>query len=274
MNPFQNYDQRAPLISCVVTMHAGDYHYWPRALASIQAQDTPHEQLEVLIAFDGPASPEIEEFLVAEGAKSDLEIKLFTTLEGELPSGYYTYPRNRVMPYILGYYVANLDVDNEWLAGHLSGLLKAIRNPAPDGSGWPHFTYSRREYVDDTGKGGVPTGPSPLREWTPENVSMLVQSPMCNFVDTSDFLVGKSTLYALAEATGMVWNQESRRFGDWELIARMARCGFRGLAVDQITQLYHWTGNNVQLTRPAEELIPMSEDVYEQYKKEGKIRVS
>ena len=192
---------------------------------------------------------------------------------GDEKNGYYCVARNRALPDLRGFYVAHMDADNEFAPNHLSGLLAAIRIPHPD-QGLPHFVYSRREYIHDKGADeNLPTGPSPLVPWTQENIQRLQASPQGNFVDTGDFLVGKSALYRLAEKTGYVWNSGVRRFGDWDLVARMANTGFKGMAVDQVTNLYHWTGSNLQTTRKHVsdiDFIPVKS--YERLKREGLIK--
>lgn len=270
MNPFQNHDPLAPLVSVIVSMHEGDRHLWPRALASLMAQDLPHDQMEVLIAFDGPTSDEAVAFLEDAAKAADFNVELYAAEPSEAPSGYYTVPRNRALHFAHGSYIANLDVDNEFAPTHLSGLLKAIRLPGPEGQGWPHFVYSRRLYIRDEGAPEeVPVGPSPLVSWTLENVGTLVRGPMMNFVDTGDFLAGKSAYYALADRTGIMWHPHATRFGDWELVARFARVGFRGLAVDQITNLYHWTGSNLQLTRRTDEMIALAPELVDALAERG-----
>jgi len=272
VNPFQNHDPLAPLVSVIVAMHEGDMTYWPRALASLRAQDMPHDQIEVLIAFDGPVTDEAAEFLESASADADFNIELYAAETGQEPTGYYTIPRNRALTYAHGYYIANLDVDNEFRPDHLSGLLTAIRLPGSNGAGWPHFVYSRIHYVRDEGAPeNLPVGDSILVPWDKTAIASLAQGPMSNFIDTSCFLAGKSVFYALAEATGTMWNPTVARFGDWELVLRLALKGFRGLAVDQPSLAYHWTGKNLQLTRRADEMVALSLEQANVLREEGSL---
>lgn len=273
-DPFRNYSD-TPLVTVQIAMHDGDVHLAKRALDSIEAQDVPPGQLQVVIAYDGLPSEEAEATLGEAATGRPFPIDLLASPEA---TGYYTVPRNRALPRCWGYYIAHLDADNEYLPGHLRGLLTAIRTPHLQ-DGWPHFVYSRREYVIDYAiePGGTvpPQGPSPLVPWTPENILRLAsprQDRGGNFIDTGDFLIGRSALLELAERSGCVWDNNRRRFGDWDLVVRLANHGFRGQAVDQVTHRYHWTGANLQLNRAVSDINFIPADVYETLRAEGKIR--
>ena len=91
-------------------------------------------------------------------------------------------------------------------------------------------------------------------EFNQDNIQFLGQ-PMTNFIDTSDFMICKGTIWRMILSTGMAWNEGRRRFGDWEFIARLVYyAGGRGKGIDEIVQRYHWTGDNMQLTRPVNEV--------------------
>lgn len=272
MDPLQNFTD-TPLVTVQVAMHNGDVHLAERALRSLVGQ-LPTGQLQVVIAFDGEPTPENEHKLAEVCASLPFPVHFFGEATGKA-TGYYTTPRNRTFPMCWSFYVAHLDADNEFLPGHLEGLLRAIRVPDAK-EGWPHFVYSRREYVRDEGAPeNVPLGPSPLTPWTPENVHWLLvdeRTPKRNFLDTGDFLIGRSALYELAERSGCVWNSNLTRFGDWDLVCRMAAAGFRGKAVDQVTSRYHWHSNNLQLTRPVSDINFVPASVYQALRDQGLIR--
>jgi len=264
----KNYSSR-PFVTVVITAHEGDIEYLPRCLASIARQSLSKREIEVLLAFDGKPSPLAEKVMDGAADASGITPQLFAADEA---TGYYTMPRNRVTPFARGHYIAPMDVDNEMAPGHLAGLLRSIRTALPK-QGWPHFVYSRREYVHDEGaEAHLPKGPSPLTPWTKENVQSLLQGARFNFVDTGDMLVPLSVLHELAARTGCMWNAQVRRFGDYDLVFRMQACGFRGRAVDQVTNIYHWTGSNLQVTRQAEELATIPESMYLEAKKRGWVR--
>jgi hypothetical protein len=258
----------SPFITVQLMTHDGDIHLLPRAVASVAAQDLDARQIELQIVHDGNVSPKGEKVL--EGLKGAMPMmNLFVDPQ---KIGYYCVARNRALPHTWGFYVAHMDADNEWRPNHLSGLLVAMRVATDEG--WPHFAYSRREYVRDEGAPDhLPVGPSPLIPWTEETRAGL-KEPQGNFIDTGDFLISKSTLVYLAEKSGCVWNSELRRFGDWDLVARMAAIGLRGLPVDQISHIYHWHTGNLQITRQlqGQDTVTLPENVYARMKAQGFIQ--
>jgi len=262
-----------PLVSLQIMTHSGDLHLLARAAKSVLAQDLDHSQIEVQVVYDGKINPD-QWLIINEAFNGFKDFYRVMFVGGDEKNGYYCVARNRALPDLRGFYVAHMDADNEFAPHHLSGLLAAIRIPHPE-QGLPHFVYSRRKYILDEGADDtLVTGPSRLVPWLPENIRHLQASPQGNFVDTGDFLVGKAALYRLSEETGSVWNSELRRFGDWDLVARMANCGFKGMAVDQITNLYHWTGSNLQTTRKYVsdiDFIPLKS--YEKLKAKGLIKI-
>lgn len=260
-----------PLVSIILVSHDGDAHLMGRAVDSICRQDIGTESLELIIAFDGVPSSQSEAYMQDACSGVRFPVRVFWADE---KTDYYTIPRNRVTPMAQGLYIYNMDVDNEIAPSHLSGLLEALRVPHPE-EGWPHFAYSRRQYISDDSykRSGKPLleGTSPLVEWTEETVRSLCSAPTANFVDTGDMLMGKSVFYELAERTGFIWNPELKRFGDWDLVKRMAQSGFRGKAVDQVTNLYHVTGGNVSLTRHLSDMVVIQQEMYDELKLRGQV---
>jgi len=236
-----------PLVTAIIRTHEGDAPLCAtRAIPSVLAQDLSADHLQIIVVSDGQLSAPLEALLATALEDSRFPAVL---LSGDKKYGYYCAPSNFATIEARGHYIAYLDADNEWRSHHLSTLLDAIRTPIGN-EGWPHFVYSRRTYVSDPGApDGLPDGDSPLVEWTGRSVDRLLRGPLYNFVDSSDFLISKSALYWLADKTGQMWNTNVRRFGDWELVARMAGIGFRARAVDTVSHIYHWTGKNLQLTR-------------------------
>lgn len=270
MIDFENYSTD-PLVSTVVVTHPGDWHLLPRALRSLNGQ-LPRGEHEVIVMNDGPEDEAffgMESDIQAIAKDWDFSLELVATKEH---SGYYCVARNRSMELVRGHYIAHMDADNEFGEGHLRSLLFALRVPHP-AAGWPHFAYTRRTYVHDEGAEDTGfSGPSTLRTWSQENVHALLQGPGNNFIDTGDLMVPKSVLFYVAELTGFVWNTNCRRYGDYDLVTRLAGCGLRGLAVDRATNIYHWTGKNLQLTRQLSDIMVIPADVYDKLKAEGKMR--
>jgi glycosyltransferase involved in cell wall biosynthesis len=271
LDVFSNHGPQ-PMVTVVVVTHPGDWHLLPRALRSLKGQ-LPAGQLEVIIMRDGPYEISATEIEQLAQCCPHAALDFIATPEH---SGYYTVARNRSMEFARGLYIAHMDADNEYAPGHLEGLLRACRIPDPT-DGWPHFAYTRRLYVSDEGwvqteEKPVPLGPSPLIEWNPQNCKRLLNGPQYNFIDTGDMLIPRSVLFMLADKTGYVWNSNARRYGDADLVTRLMGCSFRGRAIDQVTNIYHWTGANLQLTRGLSEVLAIPAEVYEKLKAEGKLK--
>lgn len=236
----KNWDE-IPLVTAQVMACKADWHYLRRSLASVAAQTV---ECEVQVMFDGEPPEELERDL------TDNPIVDCLLLGTEREYGYYTMPRNVGTMFVRSPYVAFLDADNEWEKDHLEKLLQAIRVPDPV-QGWPAFVYSRIRYVRDEGAPeDCPAGDGAHVPWE-HYAGKLLEGPMSNFVDSSSMLWSKGALYRLAELSGTMWNPQCRRFGDWDLVKRAYECGLRGRAVDNLSNVYHWTGKNVQLTRDA-----------------------
>lgn len=255
-----------PDITVIVAAYNGDAQYLPRACASLEAQE--FQDFEVIIAFDGPPDEKAEAIFESLN-QFDLDIRV---IAGPEQTGYYCIPRNYAIPLARGHYIINLDADNEFDTDHLAALIEEIREVGPDGQ-TPDMTYTRREYVVDPEADPDKhiTGESPLTLPTPQRIMGLHKSPYNNFIDTSEFLIAKSVLYELAEKTGVIWNPECRRFGDWELMTRLFGIGIRARAVDQASLIYHWTGKNLQTTRNISDVDFIPAQLYEKLKEEGKI---
>ena len=245
-----------PAISCVVNTY-NHADLLPRALQSVYNEiDADAPPFEVIVVDD--ASTDDTSKVLRQWAEFfDERAITFIPLRMGENSGYQCVPKNMGIEMSRGDYIRFLDDDNEWTRGSLRVLYNAIR----EGDVWPDAVYGRREYVRDEGApetapNGAPlyVGESPLIEHDPR---ILALGPMLNYIDTGDMLISRGAFWWAHEWTGMMWNTNRRRFGDWELVTRMSMLNelehvapvkFR--AVDAIVQRYHWTGSNLQLTRP------------------------
>jgi glycosyltransferase involved in cell wall biosynthesis len=232
-----------------------------RALDSVKQQDIG-VPWEVIIVCDGKPDKEVVD-VCEEASTFFLECGIgFTFFGTEDASGYQCKPKNVAIIHARGEYIAFLDYDNEWRPDHISTHYIALT----EGNIWPDFTYSRFNYIIDDGcdkkvtlpggkKHTLPEGETMYQPWDKEAHKRLSISPMANFIDTSCLMASKGALWRLYVATQTMWNEDYRRFADWELIARATFfAGWRGKGVDKVTMDYHWTGKNVQLTRPVEEV--------------------
>ncbi len=236
-----------PLVSVLLRVHEAYAEFLPRAWKSVLGQTVPRSDFELFVVVDGSPDecPRIREFEESVGQPDGL-VGGFTYTPQR--TGYFAIPCNMVIPWSSAPWIAFLDADNEWEPNHLEVLLRAVA-----GSQRPALAYTRRRYVrEDQGllPSGLPEGPSPLVPWTPENVRRLFLGPTHNFVDSGDMIVSKGALFRLNYRDGHVFNPEMMRFGDWDLVVRLATLdGLAGAAVDAATNIYHWHGCNLQLTR-------------------------
>jgi len=210
-----------------------------RALESILAQT--FKDYEVLVVDDssGTAESVVKEF-------RDRFAEIGVSLNGmdlEENSGYQCVPKNVGISYARGAYIAYLDDDNEYDPDHLELLVSEIEKMGCDA------VYSRWRYRGD---GAMSGKDFPYHQMNKASALGLCTSPYANFIDTSAILHSKAAF--AGELGQQIWNPEVRRFGDWEMVARSLKAGLRWRAVNKVTFTYHWHGDNLQVTRPLNEL--------------------
>jgi len=252
------------LVTVILRVHEEYFPFLPRALASLSTQT--FKNFLVFIVNDGPlpAEEELGKWLPPP-EETGLRGHLVATEER---SGYYAVPCNQVIPHVMTPWIAFMDADNEFAPEHLEALVTAVRS----GPARPAFAYVRRKYVIDPSFEGNPPalGDSPYVPWTRENVQKLLMGPTHNFIDSGDLLIGRGTCYWLAHRFGFIFDPEMRRFGDWDLARRLAILGAPGAAVDVVTNIYHWHGQNIQLTRqPGVVALPeeLADDILARFEK-------
>ncbi len=267
-----NHLQGVPLVTVIMVCYDGNAHLVRRAATSLRMQT--FTDFEVICWYDGALDPD-----APKGSDADLLHAAFHGFPGMVriysggeKTGFHVVPRNRATPLSYGEYIVNMDADNEFAPTHLENLLRAIRTPDKFGRR-PDFTYSRRQYVKDaTCTEDVVEGPSEFIEWE-TGKHRLAFGPRGNFIDTGDFMVAKSALYELGRLTDQIWNCNLKRFPDYDIVKRMARAGFIGWAVDCVTNIYHWTGANIQITQPKVKGVSViPEDFYERMILRGQIK--
>lgn len=252
-----------PAVSVHVATCHGRAAMLDRALASVLAQT--YTDYEVMVIHDGPTA-DADTVTVCEkyAALFDERNIVFNFGCVEDESGYYTLPRNMATFYSRGDYISNLDDDNEWTPDHLAVLVAAIE----EGDHWDDLVYGRRTYVHDDDAPSEVNGVKLVEgdsEFQPWDDTAMRRLDRCttNFIDSGDFIVTRGAMYWLAMTTGKMWNEDYRRFGDWELVARAANFGgWRFKGVDRVVQVYHIHSKNVSLTRPVNE-IPTTRNLNE-----------
>lgn len=244
-----------PTISVVITTYQRP-KLLARQLDSLLAQT--FKDFEVVVAYDGPADEETvaicKEYI---GKFAERDVLMCLAPIGDESSGYYCVPCNHSMGFVRGDYIYWCDDDNETNPASLELMCAAME----EGDVWPDFVYGQREYVIDDDcpktKNGIELQPgfSPVVPWGEDAVQQIGSSAMNNFLDKADILVSRGAMWMLAKFTGMCWNEGWRRFGDWECYCRgIYFAGWRGKCIEHVVQRYHWTGSNIQLTRPANDM--------------------
>ena len=237
-----------------------------RALNSVLAQT--FTDFELIIVHDGHIDQEMVNICAMFDKRfTDMNVimQLITLQEN---SGYQCVPKNVGTHMARGDYIAYLDDDNEWTPDHLEVLVDAME----EGVQWPDFVYGRRLYVRDEGAPEhLTTGESPFVKWGESAKLRLAEGTSYNFIDTSDFLIARGSLWHMQMALGHMWDERTRRFADWRLISEgVFFCGLKARAVDKIVQIYHWHAGNIQHTRPLMETPqPVRLDKQEELQRAG-----
>lgn len=242
-----------PCVTVIVNTHKRP-QLLPRALQSVANQT--FTDFEVIVVHDGPpdeGTAEVINLYADLFAQKDIEFEPVHTGEA---SGYQCVPKNVGIHRARGDYIAFLDDDNEWTVDHLEVLVAAIE----EGTVWPDLVYGRRKYARDPGAPShhdgveLSEGESPFVPWDDDAAKRLAYNAAYNFIDTGDFIVTRGALWMMQQNQEMMWNESLRRFADYDLVGRgILLCGWKPKAIDHIVQVYHWTGQNIQITRPSNE---------------------
>lgn len=167
-------------------------------------------------------------------------------LVGELDenSGYQARPKNQGFRASIGSYVAWADDDDIWYPNHLQALVDLIEEGNADGA------YGTWVFRNSTHKG--PKDGS-VWEFIPFNwltMNLIVSKPQLNFISCHTVLSKAAVLSILGADP---WDENRRRFGDWDLYRNLILGGFRFKGTPEPTYEYHWHGENLQLTRKPRE---------------------
>lgn len=245
-----------PSVTCIVCTHNRP-KYLPRALNSILSQT--YQDYEVIVIHDGPPQDETKkicEMYSGKFEKVGVDFAFMSTDEG---SGYYCVPRNSAILHAKGDYIAHLDDDNEWRPHTLASYIEAIE----EGTVWPDFVYGKINYKLEEGASPehngklLFVGEGELVVWDEEAMKRLAVSAQFNFIDSSSFMASKGAYWRLHLATGKMFNEMMRRYGDWEIITRAVYfAGWRGKEIDKVVLDYWWgTEGQLQLNRAVNEQV-------------------
>lgn len=227
---------------------------WPKVTVVISTYNRPKMLKEALESVLKQTMTDFEVLVVDDGSQTaeavvrDMRpyfLERGIQLNGmDLPenTGYQCVPKNMGIAYARGSYIAYLDDDNLWDEDHLETLVNEIEKMGCEA------VYSRWRYAGDGPYSGKEF---PYHQMNKASALGLSQSPYANFIDSSSILHSKAAFVGSMGAA--VWNPELRRFGDWEMVARSLAARMRWRGVDKATFTYRWHGDNLQLTRPANE---------------------
>lgn len=168
-----------------------------RTIDSIKAQT--YQDIEIIVVDDcSPSCP------IVQGV---------TYVRLPENSGFHAKPRNTGIKLARAKYIAYLDDDDVYHSRHIEMLVNAIE------SGDYDFSYARRQYVNENGS----QMQSQYFDWNPEQAC----SPF--WLGTCDILHTKKIIHKLGG-----WNEDLRRYGDFELGCRLGRLPARGVAVNEV----------------------------------------
>lgn len=161
----------------------------------------------------------------------------FTLIELDENSGYQARPKNVGISYARGSYIANADDDDEWYPHHLETLVDVLESMDCD------LAYGSWDFGGD--REGERWEHIPFNHLT---AHLILSSPQLNFISCHTVYSKAAALVTLGRH---VFDEDLRRFGDWDVYRRMLERGLRFRGVDEATYKYVWHGENLQLTRPA-----------------------
>lgn len=224
-----------PKVSVVVSTYKRP-EMLTRFLRSVLDQDFA-DTYEVIVVDDGggdckePMEPLVEEF-----RERGIPCYLIAMQEN---SGYQSAPKNVGILHSRGSYVAQADDDDVWYPWHLSTLVGVLEQGGCD------IAYGSWDYGGD--REGDRWEHIPFN---PLTAHLIVQGPMTNFVSCHTVW----SKGAVCSRLGLKpWNEDLRRFGDWELYRRCVLAGLRLKGIDKPTYKYMWHGQNLQVVRPVNE---------------------
>lgn len=211
-----------PAITVIITTHKRP-ELLIKAVASVYAQQWPPQALELIIIHDGPDTEGSYEALQKQFGTSrrKIDLKFLTT---EKHHGKPSILRNRAAEQASGQVFSFLDDDNLYLPNHIQELWAKM-------SEGYDVVYGKRTYTQ------IDINPNNFMGEMIMDVEQLQDNVLedRNFIDTSDLMITKRALYDIGG-----WNEEQRRYLDWELVYRLWKAGMRFGFADKVLTSYVW----------------------------------
>lgn len=230
-----------PTISVIITTY-NRAAFLRRALCSVLAQDIK-EEFECIVVDDASTDSTFDTVKSLDKQFALKHISLLYFKLGE-NSGYQCKPKNVGVQHSNGEFIAYLDDDNVWKPNHLRELFSAIIEKEVD------MVYGMREYKAAPDYEPIHQGKKLQLGIAPTFPFDAERLETGNFIDTSDIMHTKGAYYILASKTECGWDEEMRRFADWNFVYRWAKIGLSAAPVYRVLTEYWWHGQNLQLTRP------------------------
>lgn len=137
-------------------------------------------------------------------------------------SGYQCVPKNDGIKISKGRYIAYLDDDNKYTEDHLEVLTNALdSNPDID------VVYGNRQHFSCQGFGETKLGDARRYDF----------DELCegiNYIDTSDIIHRKKAIYKIGG-----WDPQIKSMGDYDLILRLYKSGYRFQFIPKILTYYY-----------------------------------
>jgi glycosyltransferase involved in cell wall biosynthesis len=232
-----------PKVSVVVsTYKRGDM--LKRFLESVMEQTFTDYEVIVVDDAGGEAKGAMEDIVPRFKEKG---IDCYLIVMGD-NSGYQSVPKNIGIAHSRGSYIAQADDDDVWYSHHLESLVSILEDGGCD------IAFGSWDFGGD--RDGETWEYIPFN---PITAHLIAAGPQTNFISCHTVWSKGAVLGHLGPKP---WNEEVRRFGDWDLYRRCLYAGLRFKGTDVPTYKYMWHGENLQVTRPPQEVdvraVPLS----------------
>lgn len=205
--------EKTPLVSVVLTT----FNRADRLKKAIDSVlDQSFEDYEIIVVDD--FSTDKTEQVVEKYQKKDPRIKYIRRSEN---FGNHSKPKNDGSLAAKADLIAYLDDDNTWLKDHLQILYHVLKDRPDLG-----MVYGDRRIIDESRK--IKPQQGIAFDWHPGILQIR------NYIDTGDVLIRRKVLEELGG-----WDEDLKKFADWNLWVRFAKAGFIAERIPIIISEYH-----------------------------------